>query len=100
MDVTRPVVANCILPSASYESGYTDALDIVGFSYRQVVYDYCHENYPDKPILGTEISVNGMNGKRSWKESLYLVSLSGQVWIILVKLDVEIHGRLKELAAD
>jgi len=54
MDVTRPVIANCILPSASYESGYTDALDIVGYSYRQVVYDYGHKNYPDKPIMGTE----------------------------------------------
>ena len=54
MDTTRPVVANCILPSASYESGYTDALDIVGYSYRQVVYEYGHKNYPDKPIMGTE----------------------------------------------
>ncbi len=54
MDTSRPVVANCILPSASYESGYTDALDIVGFSYRQVVYERSHVNYPDKPIMGTE----------------------------------------------
>lgn len=54
MDKTRPVVANCILPSVSYESGYTDALDVVGYSYRAVIYDYGHKNYPDKPILGTE----------------------------------------------
>ncbi len=54
MDTTRPIIANCILPSASYESGYTDALDMVGFSYRQVVYERCHTNYPDKPIMGTE----------------------------------------------
>ena len=54
MDTTRPVIANCILPSASYESGYVDALDMVGYSYRQVVYAYGHENYPDKPIMGTE----------------------------------------------
>jgi beta-galactosidase len=54
LDVTRPVIANCILPSASYESGYTDALDIVGYSYRQVVYEYGHKNYPEKPIMGTE----------------------------------------------
>jgi len=54
MDVTRPVIANCILPSVSYESGYTNALDIVGYSYRLVVYDYEHKNYPDKPIMGIE----------------------------------------------
>ncbi len=54
MDTTRPVVANCILPSASYESGYADALDVIGFSYRRVMYDYGHRNYPALPVMGTE----------------------------------------------
>lgn len=54
IDTTRPVIANCILPSASFETGYADALDIVGFSYRRVIYDYARENYPDKIIMGTE----------------------------------------------
>ena len=54
IDATRPVIANCILPSASYESGYADALDIIGFSYRRVMYDYAKENYPDLPVMGTE----------------------------------------------
>lgn len=54
MDSTRPVIANCILPSVSFESGYADALDIVGFSYRRVMYDYAKKNYPDKCIMGTE----------------------------------------------
>ncbi|MGV8897114.1 MAG: glycoside hydrolase family 2 TIM barrel-domain containing protein [Rhodoglobus sp.] len=54
LDATRPVIANCILPSASYESGYADALDVIGFSYRRVMYDYGHEHYPDLPIMGTE----------------------------------------------
>ncbi|QUI22121.1 glycoside hydrolase family 2 protein [Vallitalea pronyensis] len=54
MDTTRPVIANCILPSVSYENGYIDALDMVGYSYRRVMYDDCHENYPSKPIMGTE----------------------------------------------
>lgn len=54
LDTTRPVVANMIFPSASHESGYTDALDIVGYSYRRVMYDYSHERYPDKMIMGTE----------------------------------------------
>ena len=54
MDTTRPVTANLILPSASHVSGYTDALDIVGYSYRRVIYDYGHELFPDKMIMGTE----------------------------------------------
>ena len=54
MDTTRPVTANCILPSISYETGYIDALDVAGFSYRRVMYDYAHKNYPDKPAMGTE----------------------------------------------
>lgn len=54
LDTTRPVVANCILPSASFESGYADVLDIVGFSYRRVMYDYAREHYPDKVVMGTE----------------------------------------------
>lgn len=54
LDTTRPVIANCILPTASLEAGYADALDMVGFSYRQVIYDRAHESYPDLPIMGTE----------------------------------------------
>ncbi|MDO6720741.1 glycoside hydrolase family 2 TIM barrel-domain containing protein [Psychrosphaera sp. 1_MG-2023] len=54
MDTTRPVTANLILPSVSHISGYTDALDVVGYSYRRVIYDYGHELFPDKMILGTE----------------------------------------------
>ncbi|MEM6318752.1 MAG: sugar-binding domain-containing protein [Bacteroidota bacterium] len=54
LDTTRPVIANCILPSASYESGLADALDIIGYSYRRVMYDYGKKNYPDLPLMGTE----------------------------------------------
>ncbi len=54
MDTTRPVIANCILPSSSHVSGYADAIDIIGYSYRRVLYDYGHENYPNKVIMGTE----------------------------------------------
>ena len=54
LDASRPVIANCILPSSSYESGYTDALDVIGFSYRRVMYDYGHQHYPELPIMGCE----------------------------------------------
>lgn len=54
LDTTRPVTANLILPSVSHISGYTDALDIIGYSYRRVIYDYGHRLYPDKMIMGNE----------------------------------------------
>lgn len=54
LDSSRPITANCILPSASYLSGYADALDVIGFSYRRVVYDYGHQHYPTLPIIGNE----------------------------------------------
>ena len=54
LDITRPVTANMILPSVSHISGYGDALDIIGYSYRRVIYDYGHKLFPEKMIMGTE----------------------------------------------
>ena len=54
IDTSRPVTANLVIPSVSNFSGFAEALDIVGLSYRQAVYDYCHEHYPDMVFLGTE----------------------------------------------
>ncbi len=53
-DTTRPVTANMVMPSVSQFSGYADLLDIDGYSYRQVVYEYCRERSPAKLIVGTE----------------------------------------------
>ncbi|MEW4922892.1 glycoside hydrolase family 2 TIM barrel-domain containing protein [Algibacter sp. 2305UL17-15] len=73
LDTTRPIVANCILPSASHLSGYADALDIVGYSYRRVLYDYGHENYPDKVIMGTE----NLAQYHEWKSIMERPHISG-----------------------
>ncbi|WP_152287374.1 sugar-binding domain-containing protein [Flavicella marina] len=54
MDTTRVVTANCILPTSSFETGYTDVLDVVGFSYKPHKYKYFKETYPDKCMMGTE----------------------------------------------
>jgi len=42
VDATRPVTANLVIPSVSNFSGYADALDLVGLSYRQAVYEYSY----------------------------------------------------------
>ncbi len=54
LDTSRPVTANLVIPSVSNFSGYAEALDIVGLSYRQSVYDYCKRHYPEMVFLGTE----------------------------------------------
>ncbi|MBB6440532.1 glycoside hydrolase family 2 TIM barrel-domain containing protein [Phycisphaera mikurensis] len=54
LDTTRPVFANCILPSASLETAYGDALDVMGFSYRRVMYDYAGRHHPEKAVMGGE----------------------------------------------
>ncbi|MEO1449233.1 MAG: glycoside hydrolase family 2 TIM barrel-domain containing protein, partial [Bacteroidota bacterium] len=73
MDTTRPVTANCILPSASLEVGVGEALDIVGFSYRRVMYDYAHQNHPDKVIMGTE----NLGQWHEWKAVMERPFISG-----------------------
>ncbi|MGC6424231.1 MAG: sugar-binding domain-containing protein [Lentimonas sp.] len=73
LDTTRPVVANCILPSASMVSGYADALDIVGFSYGQVHYTPTHEHFPDKVIMGTE----NLGQWHDWKHVIERDFISG-----------------------
>ncbi|SNR30994.1 protein of unknown function [Lutibacter agarilyticus] len=77
LDTSRPITANCILPSASHLSGYADALDIVGYSYRRVLYDYGHKNYPDKPIMGTE----NLGQYHEWKAVLERPFIAGMfIW--------------------
>ncbi|AWB65013.1 glycoside hydrolase family 2 [Saccharobesus litoralis] len=54
MDETRVVTANLVVPSVSQLTGYGQALDVIGYSYRQAVYEYGRKHFPDKMILGTE----------------------------------------------
>lgn len=77
MDKTRPVVMNCILPSGSYENGVADALDVIGYSYRQVMYDYGHQRRPKLPIMGTE----NLGQWHEWKAVLDHDHISGMfIW--------------------
>lgn len=88
LDTTRPVTANLILPSVSHISGYTDALDVVGYSYRRVIYDYGHERYPDKPIMGTENVVQW----HEWKAVIEREFISGTFLWTGVDYLGEAHG--------
>jgi beta-galactosidase len=54
LDTTRPTTANLILPQVSHVSGYADAVDIVGYSYRNSVIPWAQTHFPDKPITINE----------------------------------------------
>ncbi|WP_208021477.1 glycoside hydrolase family 2 TIM barrel-domain containing protein [Flavicella sediminum] len=54
LDKTRPTTANLIIPQTSHVSGYADAVDIAGYSYRDNIYDWAHKNFPNKVITGSE----------------------------------------------
>ncbi len=54
VDLTRPVTSGVVIPSVARISGYTDALDVIGYNYKDTYYETDHEMYPDKAIFGSE----------------------------------------------
>ena len=62
-DTTRPVTLASAFPELSSHLGFLDALDVIGYNYKEQYYEEDHKRFPDKPILGSE------NGKseQAWK---------------------------------
>jgi len=56
-DNTRPVTAALASALISNETGFADALDIVGYNYQEYRYEEDHKKYPLRPLYGSE---NGM----------------------------------------
>lgn len=54
LDTTRPTTANLVVPQTSLVSGYADAVDIAGFSYRNKDIPWALENFPHKQITINE----------------------------------------------
>jgi beta-galactosidase len=57
LDTTRPVTAGLASALMSNETGYADALDVVGYNYQEFRYIPDHQKYPKRPLYGSE---NGM----------------------------------------
>jgi hypothetical protein len=57
-DVTRPITAGLASALMSNETGYADALDVVGYNYQEFRYPVDHIKYPKRPLYGSE---NGMS---------------------------------------
>jgi beta-galactosidase len=57
-DSTRPVTAALAFPELSNLTGLADCLDVVGYNYKEHLYEEDHRKYPNRTILGSE---NGKN---------------------------------------
>lgn len=55
-DPTRPVTLAAALPELSSQTGLLDDLDLVGYNYKEHLYEADHGRFPDKPFVGSENS--------------------------------------------
>ncbi len=55
-DPTRPVTLAAALPELSSQTGFLDELDLVGYNYKEHLYEADHLRFPDKPFIGSENS--------------------------------------------
>ncbi len=52
----RPVTLAAAFPELSTKLGFIDPLDVVGYNYKEHLYEESHRAFPDKPFLGSENS--------------------------------------------
>ncbi len=55
-DETRPVTLAAAFPELSSRIGFLDALDVVGYNYKEHLYEEDHRRFPEKTFLGSENS--------------------------------------------
>lgn len=55
-DQERPVSLAAAFPEMTSHLGYFDHLDVVGYNYKEHLYQEDHRRFPDKPLLGSENS--------------------------------------------
>ena len=55
-DNTRPVTMALAYPELSAETGLLQGLDVVGYNYKEHLYEKDHGRFPEKPFLGSENS--------------------------------------------
>lgn len=55
-DESRPVTLAAAFPELSSRIGFLDALDVVGYNYKEHLYEEDHKRFPHKTFLGSENS--------------------------------------------
>ena len=74
LDTTRPVLSALSFPEFSTHTGFSDALDLLGYNYRENYYDEDHARFPQTPILGSENS----HAPSAWQAVLDRPFIAGQ----------------------
>lgn len=74
IDLTRPVTLAAAFPELSSRTGLFDSIDLIGYNYRENLYELDHQRFPLKPIIGSENNHDYSN----WKAVLYNEYISGQ----------------------
>ena len=87
-DSTHPVTLAAAFPELSAGLGFIDPLDVVGYNYKEHLYEQHHKEFPDKPFLGSE---NG-HSYEQWRHVTDKPYISGQfLWTGIDYLG-EAHG--------
>lgn len=53
-DDSRPITLAAAFPELSVEIGFIDELEVVGYNYKEHLYEKDHKRFPDKTFLGSE----------------------------------------------
>jgi beta-galactosidase/beta-glucuronidase len=87
-DATRPVTSALALPELSNLTGYAQALDVVGYNYKEHLYNEDHKKYPGHILLGSE---NGHHTE-AWLAVAQNDYISGQFLWTGIDFLGEAHG--------
>lgn len=87
-DSSRPVTLASAFPELSAQLGLYDSLDVIGYNYKEHLYEEDHKRFPNQPILGSENS----HGYKEWLAVKKNDSISGQFLWTGVDYLGEAHG--------
>lgn len=88
VDQTRPVTAALAFPELSNLIGLSDTLDVVGYNYKEHLYEEDHRSYPDRVLYGSE---NG-HSLEHWLDVIKHPFISGQFLWTGIDFLGEAHG--------
>lgn len=73
-DESRPVTVAAAFPELSSKLGFFDTLSVVGYNYKEHLYEESHSRFPDKTFLGSENS----HSDEAWQAVLDHPYICGQ----------------------
>lgn len=74
LDDSRPVTLAAAFPELTSQLGFFDPLDVVGYNYKEHLYEQDHARFPGKPFLGSENS----HSYQAWRAVTDHPYISGQ----------------------